>query len=171
LLFALMRAAPALQVTVSGRGAWRWLVVALAAASTAASAWWLLSRLGGATGSAAFAVCIASALAASIAGRAVRQPPRHLRFDGQHWQLGMAAGADGQTRSGDLTVVMDLGPWMLLRFDAPADGTHGRCRHWLALGRDELQAQWHALRCAVYSPRPDAPSGSREAPVDPPSRE
>jgi len=166
-----MRAAPALQVTVSGRGAWRWLAVALAAASAASSTWWLVSRLGGATGSAAFAVCIASALAAIIAGRALRQPPRYLRFDGQHWRLGTAPGADEQTRPGELAVVMDLGPWMLLRFDAPADGTHQRCRHWLALGRDELQTQWHALRCAVYSPRPDAPSGSRVAPVDPFSRE
>jgi len=27
---------------------------------------------------------------------------------------------------------------------------------WLPVQRRGLQAHWHALRCAVYSPRPDA---------------
>jgi hypothetical protein len=41
---------------------------------------------------------------------------------------------------------------MLLRFtpDAPARMT------WLPVQRRGLEAQWHALRCAVYSPRPAA---------------
>jgi hypothetical protein len=53
---------------------------------------------------------------------------------------------------GNVAVVIDLGPWMLLRFtaDAPPRTT------WLPVQRRGLEAQWHALRCAVYSPRPVA---------------
>jgi hypothetical protein len=167
-----MRAAPALQVTVSGRGAWRYGVAALTATSVAVSGWWIVSLLGSATGSFAIAIGVASAIAALGSWRALSQPAFELRFDGQHWQLEGSADADAPPRSGDLAVVMDFGLWMLLRFDAPADQTHRRaCRRWLAVGRRGLAAQWHALRCAVYSPRPGTPSGARDAPVDPQSRE
>jgi hypothetical protein len=167
-----MRAAPALQVTVRGRGAWRWVVAALAAASAAAPAWWLLSRADGGSGFKALAVVAASVLASWVALRALRRPPQHLRFDGRDWWLGASESAvEGQARSGEVAVVMDIGAWMLLRFDAPADDARKRCRRWLVVQRHELAQQWHALRCAVYSPRPGAPFGSRAAPVDPPSRE
>jgi hypothetical protein len=166
-----MRAAPALQVTVSGRGVWRWLVAALAVASAAAAAWWCAVRLGNPAGSMALGVGVASVLAAIIALRALSRPPQDLRFDGQCWWLGASPAVDAHTRSTDVAVVIDLGAWMLLRFDAPADETCERCRRWLAVERRELGPQWHALRCAVYSPRPGAPSVSRAAPVDPSSRE
>jgi len=166
-----MRAAPALQVTVSGRGAWRGFVVALAVASSAAAAWWLASRLGSPTVAKALAAGLASAFAAMVALRALSVRSLGLSFDGQCWQLRVSPDVDAPGRPGDVAVVMDLGPWMLLRFDAPPDESYKRCRRWLALERRELGPQWHALRCAVYSPRPDAPSGSRVAPVDPFSRE
>jgi len=167
-----MRAAPAIQVTISGHGASRWLMVALASASAAAGAWWLGSRLAGPTASMIVAVGMAGMLAALLAWRASSRPPLELRFDGQGWRLsGCTHGGVAQTLSGEIAVVIDLGAWMLLRFDAPADDVRKRCRRWLPVSRRELQAPWHALRCAVYSPRPGAPSGSRDAQVDPFSRE
>jgi len=166
-----MRAAPALQVTVTRRGAWRWVVVALAATSFSALAAWIGSRLVENSLAMPVGICMASALAAVMAWRALKPAPLGLRFDGQCWHLLASAPFDESGRPGDVTVVMDLGLWMLLRFDAHAGEMHERCRRWLAVDRHELRAQWHGLRCAVYSPRPGVSSASREAPADPPLRE
>ena len=73
-----------------------------------------------------------------------RVPAQSLRWDGQVWQLDAAPGK--------LRVAIDLGPWMLLRFSPEGQ----RRSHWLPVQRLGLEAQWHALRCAVYSPRPRA---------------
>ena len=57
----------------------------------------------------------------------------------------------------------DLDRWLLLRFRA--DGLDGLAAgprtQWLALQRREHPAEWHALRCALYSPAvlPGAPEG------------
>ena len=73
-------------------------------------------------------------------------PAQSLRWDGRAWQLDAAAG--------ELSVAIDLGPWMLLRFKPER-----RARaSWLPVQRAGLETQWHALRCAVYSPRPAAES-------------
>jgi hypothetical protein len=69
---------------------------------------------------------------------------------------GVLAGRDGAwtftpdarpSRSGPLAVAMDWGSFLLLRIDA---GPHARV--WLAVQRRGLEHDWHALRCAVYSP-------------------
>ena len=57
----------------------------------------------------------------------------------------------GGRRSGALEVAIDLGAFLLLRI---ADGR--RTRAWLPIQRRGLEADWHALRCAVYSPPPHA---------------
>ena len=58
---------------------------------------------------------------------------------------------------GTLTVAMDLGSVLLLRF-APEQAA--RPSQWMALRRGAHAPQWHALRCAVYSPRPAAAPGA-----------
>jgi hypothetical protein len=65
---------------------------------------------------------------------------------------------------GELRVLIDLGIWMLLRF-VPAAGDHSARTAWLPVQRSGLQDAWHALRCAVYSPRlaPGASPGSSVA--------
>ena len=53
----------------------------------------------------------------------------------------------GPPRSGPLAVALDLGSFLLLRIGAP------RAPHvWLPVERRGLEREWHALRCAVYSP-------------------
>ena len=57
----------------------------------------------------------------------------------------------GSRRSGTLEVAMDLGAFLLLRM---VDERHKST--WLPVQRRGLEAQWHGLRCAVYSPPPVA---------------
>jgi len=73
-----------------------------------------------------------------------RVPAQSLHWDGQVWQL------DGVP--GELTAAIDIGPWMLLKFTPEMPGRTS----WLPVQRRGLETQWHALRCAVYSPRPAA---------------
>lgn len=69
---------------------------------------------------------------------------RTLRWDGQDWVL--AAGGRPDLR-GDAALMLDLGPWMLVRF-APA-GT--RPSTWLALTLGDDAARWAALRGALWN--------------------
>ena len=139
-----MRASPACQVSLRRFGAWRIAVIALAVAGAAAMAAWLVGR--DSPASAGLSMLVAAA-ALPMFGCAVslwRVPAQDLRWDGQAWQLDAAPG--------ELSVAIDLGAWMLLRFRPEGQ----RRNRWLPVQRLGLEAQWHALRCAVYSPRPRA---------------
>ena len=59
----------------------------------------------------------------------------------------------GQARTGMLQVAVDLGAFLLLRLVEPR-----RTIVWLPVQRRGVEAQWHALRCAAYSPPPLAAS-------------
>ncbi|MEO7007629.1 MAG: hypothetical protein ABI156_00645 [Caldimonas sp.] len=91
-------------------------------------------------------VCVAGVLSAAV----VR--PARLRWDGRTWQLGSVDTAL-EPRPGSLQVQIDLGAWMLLRFAANDAGPRRRVV-WLPVQRRGLEAQWHALRCAVHAPPP-----------------
>ncbi len=151
-----MRAAPAFQVSLHRFGVWRGAVGVLATLAIGAIAAWLITHeqpiAMGVWGLAALSLAAIAALLASTA----RTPPLDLRWDGRAWHLGSAIDAPAP---GELSVAIDLGPWMLLRF-APAG--RGRVR-WLPVQRLGIESQWHALRCAVYSPHPapgDDPTGT-----------
>ncbi len=55
--------------------------------------------------------------------------------------------------SGELAVAVavDLGSFLLLTLAGTGDGER-RSRRWLPVQRRGLENDWHALRCAVYSP-------------------
>jgi hypothetical protein len=59
------------------------------------------------------------------------------------------AADGGAVRAGALAVAIDLGPFLLLRL-----GDHLRTSVWLPVQRRGLDREWHALRCAAYSPPP-----------------
>jgi hypothetical protein len=139
-----VRQAPPVGVTCTGRGAWRVgsaLLAALAAASVAAwaSAHALLPVL-----SQSMVALLAALAAGAFAWVRAAVPPAQLVWDGAAWRL------DGEP--GRLAVALDLGGWLLLRFDAEAGG-----RRWLPVGAAEAGAAWHALRCAVLA-RTTAPA-------------
>ncbi len=84
----------------------------------------------------------------------LRNAPLSLRWDSQRWHLGPLASAGDEPWPGSLAVALDLGPWLLLRFEHEADLRRRRIT-WLPVQRRGLEAEWHALRCAVYCARSD----------------
>lgn len=144
-----MRAAPALSLEFGTSTQARVTLGLLALAATlVAGVWaWQLATIG--AGAIAVAVGL---LAGALLAQVWRTPRRRLRWDGQIWWLASPASADA--RRGQLAVALDLGVWLLLRFERDA-GPRPR-RAWLALQKRDLAADWHALRCALYSPRPAA---------------
>jgi hypothetical protein len=98
------------------------------------------------------AATLASAVGAVRA--ALQQVAIDLNWDGQAWwRQGPGMPEPEPCR---LQIVADLGGWMLLRC-APqhAGGWRAEGLHWLALQRRAgASMQWHALRCALYTSRP-----------------
>ena len=148
-----MRASPAFEVSLHRFGVWRSAVLLLAALGVAAITAWLITRerpIGlAAMIAAAFAVAVSMGWAVSL----LHVPAVGLRWDGQFWHLVAVVAMPDEATPGDLRVVIDLGPWMLLRFSA-AEPARRWSAIWLPVQRRGLETQWHALRCAVYSPRP-----------------
>ena len=148
-----MRASPAVEVALTRFGAWQAAVGVLASSSAlSAVAWWATQHrlpplaAGVATG---VALCAAAWLALSL----VRVPHARLRWDGRGWHLRRVGSAPAEPVAGEVTATIDLGPWMLLRFE-PLARARREAPVWLPVQRAGIESQWHALRCAVYSPRP-----------------
>jgi hypothetical protein len=148
-----MRASPAFQVVLDRFGMWQAAVFTAVLAGALVMLAWLASEqpslsVASRWGIAGIALGLLLRGAAAARVRAVS-----LRWDGQLWHLGPPGSAGHEPDSGPLHVAIDLGPWMLLRLE-PAASTWGSRSIWLPAQRHGLEAHWHALRCAVYSPRP-----------------
>ena len=160
-----MRASPAFRVSVLRFGVWRVAVgVTLLAAAMALAAWaatrdeftplWL------------GAGAIAAGVAVLLAGAGwLRVRPLSLRWDSREWLLGPVESAGDEPWRGRLAVAIDLNAWMLLRFvaDSPSNGPRTR---WIPVQRRGLEADWHALRCAVYCARPASGSDAGTTPAN-----
>lgn len=156
-----MRAAPAVELTVAPDLFWRVAVSLLAAAAGAGLMGWALLLPGPLPWRLAVpAACLPWLL--WLVGREWRAPPLQLRWDGQGW-CWREAGALPQApeHSGSVDVIADFGAWMLLRLRPSCVAP----RRWLAIGRTAQPARWHALRCAVYSPTPQASRRDASSPV------
>jgi len=157
-----VRAAPPFAFTVRRFGAWRAALVALGLAGSAATTlWWRATDLPARQAAALAVAGFACALLPLV--EACRLRPAALRWDGARWQLEcMPDALQGAPRVGRLFVATALGGWLLLRFDAepPRRATvgnalrRGRTPAWIAVQRRGLEADWHAIRCTVYSPPP-----------------
>ena len=137
-------------------GVWRVAVATVAmAAATASLAWMVASRdvvslplLATVGAAAAGIVALATTLWRVEAGT--------LRSESGSWSFTPSAAA-AAPEAGELAVAIDLGGFMLLSFRAA-----GRPRRWLPAQRRGLESGWHALRAAVYAPRPPAaPANAR----------
>jgi hypothetical protein len=148
-----MHAPLSFQITVRCFGVWRWgccvliLLAALTTACWAAAAWsshpgWL-----------AFSVLLGVGAVGGVLLHAWHLAPTSLRWDGQFWHLGPAATIGQEPQVGSLTVMMDLGVWILLRF--VVNGARGGV--WLPVQRRGHEPGWHGLRATVYCARPVFP--------------
>jgi len=146
-----MPTSPSFEMTVRHFGVWTAVAASLAVGAAASLvAWWQQQP------EALPAQTLAGGLALACLGvalHAMRQiGPLCLRWDGQRWSAEPPHGAPAEV---DLTVAIDLGAWMLLRLRRTGAGPRRAWRvAWLPVQRRGHEAHWHALRCAVYSPRP-----------------
>lgn len=155
----------ALSIEIRTAAAWRFGTLALTLAAALGLGWWFETVFErGVPGRIWLGLPALLALVAAAAMRWIRGG--QLRWDGEVWRL--ADGAPGRVEEspGTVAVALDGGHWMLLRFRATPAGP-GRRVCWLALSRRDLVGQWHALRCAVYSPRPGPAGRSAQAPAAP----
>jgi len=163
-----MRAPPPVEYTSTPGLAWRAALALLVAASVAVPLGWGLpyfadawsgprpEALFEALGRPPVQAMLALAGAALVAcGAWLRQRKSGaasctLRWDGQDWLLpGDAAGRP--ERRGGVQLMLDLGPWMLVRF-LPHPGMGSAS--WLPLAAGVDPARWAALRGALWNWRP-----------------
>jgi hypothetical protein len=166
-----MRAPPPVEVTSALGRAWRAALSLLVGASVAVplagglpyvAAHWgslrpdpVLDGLGDPLVQAALALWTgAMAVAAFWLSRRGATAERTLRWDGQDWVLaGDASGRPDQR--GDAALMLDLGPWMLVRFLPSAAARSGFAGFgagtWLPLTLAGDFARWAALRGALWN--------------------
>jgi hypothetical protein len=149
-----MRASPPIEVRLHHDARWGGFVLAVLASSCAVVATWIVTAEADAALKAAVAVAALIALGAAFP-LALRSE-RTLRWTGQRWQLTDAGRERGRAQDGEVSVALDLGSWMLLRFTA--SGTGSSVVTWLPVRRRGLEAGWHGLRCALYAWRPLPPT-------------
>jgi len=147
-----MRAAPAVEVTVSPPAAARHGVTLLAALAGASGAAWVAGHAGAAAAWGWLALVPAALLGRRLGprGRAV------LAWDGRRWHC------DGQP--GTVAVHLDLQHTLLLRWVPEAGGG----RRWLLPHRAGSGAQWQALRVALFAGQPEpATDAAGQPPLTP----
>ena len=165
-----MRAPPPVETTSALGRAWRAALSLLVGASVAVPLAWglpylaahwgsrqpdaLFEALGNPLVQAALAVWVAAMAAAAFWLASKRTAgERTLRWDGQDWVL--AGARDGSPdQRGDAALMLDLGPWMLVRFLPYASSGFGAAT-WLPLTVAGDLARWAALRGALWNWRGD----------------
>jgi hypothetical protein len=153
-----MHASPSFQMDVRHFGQWRGLCVLLAVLAFVAWAAWAVRAAAMWPG--AVAAGGVTLLIASLAlWRWMRQwQPSSLRWDTQQWFLGPVHTRGQEPAAGRIEVCLDLGDWLLLRFEPEGVRRWGlpRGSAWLPLQRRGHELPWHALRSTVYCARPVA---------------
>lgn len=144
-----MRVAPPVQA--SSCSGWRWpsIQLTLVAAATSIAAWWAAAQWREPDGWQALGSLLAGLAAVALARRHVVEPVRRLGWDGNGWSL---AQPGGEPVAGQVTLMIDLGGWMLLRFRP--DGAGRRGSTWLPMSERSAAGAWHALRVALHGPQP-----------------
>jgi hypothetical protein len=156
-------ATPPFELDIRQFGLWRGAVLRVAAVAAAAMTAWMLGADPAPLGVRAAAL-LCSVVAIGMALRTANLVAVRLTWDGSSWSTPPLDAAQGESVQGEVQVLIDVGVWMLLRI-APATGSGMRRSTWLPVQRAGSAGWWHALRCAVYSPRlaPVASQGSAVA--------
>ena len=150
-----MRGSPPCEVTVARFGLWRAVVAIVAAAALLSLAAWLVTSPLGESVWARGGVAAVALATLVMAASLWRVAAVTLCWNGLEWSVPPASGSSSGSAPGALDVAVDLGAFLLLRF-VPAGRTGPAAVRWIPVGRAGLEHEWHAFRCAVYSPRPAA---------------
>ena len=138
---------------------WRFAVGAVASIAVATMlAWGGLALANRTADSAAIAFTAAAAVLASLlaAASAMRVQAGTLASLSGAWTFTFERDGIERIESGELAVAFDAGAFLLLVLTR-VQGSNRLARRWLPVQRRGLEAEWHALRCAVYSPPPVEP--------------
>jgi hypothetical protein len=152
-----MHSAPPLQLRVNRYELWRAMVLLLATGACAATlAWWRAQPVPAPRWAGATAAIGTLASLASLVGL-WRMRALTLRWDRQCWLVTRDGAAE---QAGELSVAIDLGGWILLRF-VPAGAGPGPARHGVA-GRYGSRCSGAAskrtgMRCVARCIRRDRP--------------
>jgi hypothetical protein len=145
-----MQAASAVQVTIQRFGVWNIALGLISATAMSVVAAWLVRRNDDLPGWGCIAL-IASGLFGVIGViDLARWRPIVLRWDAQRWRATDPSGGAGEIDLLELRVVLDLGSWMLLKFNANVPQRRIR-GGWIPVQRQGLESHWQSLRCAVYA--------------------
>jgi hypothetical protein len=150
-----MRKSSSCVVTLRDFAVWRAAVAAVALSAVAAVAAWAAATLaaqpapssGGVAGTAIVLALGIAFLAVSLAG----VEPGVLSCHEGRWGFAPERSREPRPVPGELAVAIDLGSFLLLTLACSGTGTR-RSRRWLPVQRRGRGHEWHALRCAVYSP-------------------
>ena len=153
-----MQAAPELNLTLHPSAGWRKLALGLASAAAVSDVAWILSSDWSLLRAGPAALGIGFALWVLVHPDATR-PPLRLHWTRRAWRLQEGAASPASLQ-GDVDVLLDLGGALLLRFRPAA--RRGRARMF-ALTQADHPGSWHALRCALYSPRLSDPKPARSS--------
>lgn len=169
---ALSRSAPPVAVDLGPEPAWRAGCMLLWALAAGAGALWQGQRWGLAPEPAVWGVCLGLALVSGWAGwHGASAPLARLEWTGREWRLrhrtpssARAGRREDVNAPGDLAdtdlgaeqacapeVMIDLGPWMLLRLGGSGQSPRGlSSAGWVAVSRRHVGVSWHGLRVALY---------------------
>ncbi len=162
-----MRTSLACNVALRHFGVWRAAVGVLAFLSVSSLLAWTIAGRGQWPPAAMAAAAVAGIVVLVLAASLARVQAGTLRLESGCWTFAPAHSSALEPQRGQVEVALDLGSFMLLSFRPIPEAGNSGARRWLPAQRRGHEHDWHALRCAAYSPRPaDAGSGVRasEAP-------
>ncbi len=138
---------------------WRSAVLAVSAVAVATMAAWGGLALSNPTNRVTSIVSVAGALAlvaVLLARSLMKVEAGTLSCAHGVWTFAFERDGIERIESGELAVALDAGSFLLLILTR-VHGSNRLARRWLPVQRRGLEAEWHALRCAVYSPPPVVP--------------
>jgi len=152
-----MHGAPPVALVCEGGKVWRGVCAGLPALAAASLAAWVAGHAGLAPTAQTLAALAAASSAAGLAWHVAAPQRRSLAWDGEHWRLGPAGDA------GHVSVMIDLGGWLLLRHTGHGENAAST---WLVVSARMVGAALHGLRVALQAHATAAPPG-----IDSPERQ
>lgn len=145
-----MQAASAVQVTVRRFGVWNALLGVISGTTLAVAMAWLVTRhddpLDGVSMFLIFSLLVGLLGTIDL----VRRQPIVLRWDSQRWHVTDPSRGAVEIEVLGLSVVLDIGGWMLLKLHADLP-TYRLRSGWIPVQRNGIETHWQSLRCALYA--------------------